>query len=241
MKKRNYKKLSLCLFSFLALLLIVCGIYINDYYRADETAVSMLTSDDTITVTITEDYVVFAPEEPAAGFIFYPGGKVEHTAYAPLLRGLAEQNILCILVEMPFRLAVLDINAADGIPTQYPQITDWYMGGHSLGGSMAASYIGDHTDLFQGLVLLASYSTENLSSTNLEVLSLCGTEDKVLNIEKYADYYSNLPSSTSEIIIEGGCHAYFGSYGPQKGDGVPTITAEDQTEKTIDYLLQFFQ
>ena len=91
-----------------------------------------------VSVTKQNGNWVFAPESPTAGLIFYPGGKVENTAYAPLLHDLAEGGILCVLVKMPCNLAVLGMNAADGIPECFPEVTDWYIGGHSLGGAMAA-------------------------------------------------------------------------------------------------------
>ena len=180
------------------------------------------------------DMTVFEPEDPVAGFIFYPGGKVEYTAYSPLMLALAEQDILCVLLEMPFNLAVLDSSAAEGIPEQYPEIDCWYIGGHSLGGSMAASYAAEHTEDYAGLVLLAAYSTAEIM--NMDVISLYGSEDGVLNREKYLDYRGNLPKSTEEIIIEGGNHAGFGSYGFQDGDGESLISGEDQVEITADAL-----
>ena len=140
----------------------------------------------------------------------------------------AEQGILCILVKMPFNLAVLDVNAADSLREQYPEIERWYIGGHSLGGSMAASYLEKHTEDYEGLILLGSYSTADLSGSGLEVLSIYGSEDKVMNREKYGKNKSNLPDDFTEIIIDGGCHAYFGMYGAQEGDGTPTITNEEQ-------------
>lgn len=157
------------------------------------------------------------------------------------MQACAEQGILCVLVEMPFRLAVLDMNAADGIQEQYPEIEDWYIGGHSLGGSMAASYLADHAEEYKGLILLGSYSTVDLSKTDLDVLSIYGSEDKVLNREKYDANKSNLPDDFRERVIDGGCHAYFGMYGAQDGDGTPTISNEEQITLTADVILEGIQ
>jgi len=170
--------------------------------------------------------------------IFYPGGKVEYTAYVPLMQACAEKGILCVLVEMPFNLAVFDINAADGIQKEYPEIEDWYIGGHSLGGSMAASYLADHTEDYEGLVLLGSYSTADLSQTDLDVLSVFGSEDKVMNRKKYEENKSNLPSDFTEYVIDGGCHAYFGMYGAQDGDGTPSITNATQIRLTVENIVK---
>ena len=159
---------------------------------------------------------------------------MEHTAYAPLMKALAERGILCVLVEMPFRLAVLDMGAADGIPAQFPQVERWYMGGHSLGGSMAASYLSDNAAAFEGLILLGAYSTADLSGTALSVLSVYGSEDRVLNREKYAECRQNLPAGYTEHVIEGGNHAGFGYYGPQSGDGAATLNNEEQITATAD-------
>lgn len=220
----------------LAVVLIVSicfAVYVGDYYHANEAAVQAMAPADGLSVSRADgDTNVFAPAEPQAGLIFYPGGKVEYTAYAPLMRACAEQGILCVLVKMPCNLAVLDVNAADGIAEQYPEISSWYIGGHSLGGAMAASYAAAHSNTLNGLILLAAYSTSDLKDTNLEVLSIYGTEDKVLDLEKYEKYRGNLPAETTEFVIDGGCHAGFGCYGPQDGDGTPAITSEEQITLT---------
>ena len=141
---------------------------------------------------------------------------------------------------MPFNLAVFDINAAKGITEKLPDIEKWYIGGHSLGGSMAASHAAKNADLYEGLVLLASYSTSDISSSGLDVISLYGSEDRVLNLDKYVEYKANLPADFDEYVIEGGCHAGFGSYGAQKGDGIPSISGEEQLQLTAQLLTDFF-
>ncbi len=202
------KKRILILSAVLVLALAVgCAVYVGDYYRASENAAAAMAGTQAVAIRPTDEGTVFLPENPTAGFIFYPGGKVEYTAYAPLMLELAQRDVLCVLVRMPLNLAVLDVNAAAGIPEQFPEIGSWYIGGHSLGGSMAASFASKHADDFQGLVLLAAYSTADLTQTNLEAISLYGSEDGVLNREKYESYRENLPENTSETVIEGGNHA----------------------------------
>ena len=222
----------------LLVLIITVAAYAGDYYRADASAVMAMDGSDTVMVEQSGNLTVFTPEKAEAGFIFYPGGKVEHTAYAPLLRALAEEDILCALVQMPLNLAVLDMDAAEGIPAQFPEIERWHIGGHSLGGSMAASYAAENDGDFEGLVLLAAYSTADLTDTDLEVLSLYGDQDRVLNLEKYAQYLPNLPEDSCERVIAGGNHAQFGSYGPQEGDGEPSISGEEQIAITVQCLLE---
>ena len=221
----------------LVALVLGVGVYAGDYYRADAAALEAMAGTDAVTVEQAGNLTVFVPAAPEAGFIFYPGGKVEHTAYAPLLLALAEEDILCVLVEMPLNLAVLDVKAAEGIPEQFPEIETWYIGGHSLGGSMAASYVSNKAEDFAGLVLLAAYSTADLRETDLKILSLYGTEDRVLNPQKYEEYFPNLPEDTAETVISGGNHAQFGSYGPQNGDGEAILSGEEQLNSTVQEIL----
>ena len=237
--KRKLLIISLSIIISLALIIGACAVYLCDYYHADEGAIAVFSSDDNVSIsTLDNGTVIFEPQNATTGFIFYPGGKVDHNAYQPLMKALAKEGILCVLVEMPFRLAIFDINAAEGIQAQYPEIENWYIGGHSLGGAMAASYVSDHADKYNGLILLGSYSTADLSNSNLNILSIYGSEDKILNQEKYSDNKSNLPNDFTEIIIEGGNHAQFGNYGEQRGDGKALISAEEQQKRTVEQIIQ---
>ena len=241
---KNKRKLIIILISILLPVALIIGgsaVYLGDFYRSDYEAIGAFMPQHSGWEEEPDNTIVFEPENPIAGFIFYPGGKVEHRSYIPLMQELQERGVLCIIVKMPFNLAVFDINAADGIRAEYPEVKDWYIGGHSLGGSMAASYLAEHRDEFKGLVLLGSYSTENLSDTDLRVLSVFGSADKVLNRESYAEYKANLPEDFTEIEIPGGCHAYFGMYGAQEGDGTPTITNEEQIKLTADYIFELIK
>ena len=221
----------------IAIMVGVCAVYVSDYYRADNTAIESFTASHSVSPDENPDGIItFEPIDPIAGFIFYPGGKVEYTAYVPLMSALAEEGVLCILTQMPFNLAVLDMNAAKGMTEKYPEIDNWYIGGHSLGGSMAASFVADNSDDFEGLILLGSYSTAKVT---LPVLSIYGSEDKVMNREKYDKYRSNINSSLTETVIDGGCHAYFGMYGAQDGDGMPSISNEEQINITVTEIITF--
>lgn len=235
-QSRRKRRIGWLIFAAVFLAAVVgVWLYLSDYYHADKTAVAAL--QDTapeIELRQSDTRIDFIPRAPQAGLIFYPGGKVSFEAYAPLMQACAERGILCVLLDMPGNLAVLDPNAADGIAASYPEIDRWYIGGHSLGGVMAASYVSKHADAFAGLVLLGAYSTADLAQTELRVLSVYGSEDGVMDRERYDSCRANLPSDTTEIVIQGGCHAYFGSYGAQDGDGTPTITNEEQITRTAD-------
>lgn len=237
------KQAKIIVFVCLAALLMI-GIsayaYVSDYYHADEAAQAVMAFQaDTVQIEKDGKVVWFIPDEPSAGLIFYPGGKVEYTAYAPLLYACAEKGLLCAMVQMPGNLAVLDANAADGLLETHPEITTWYIAGHSLGGAMAANYAAKHSEDFAGLILLAAYSTSDLTQTPLRVLSVYGSEDRVMSRESYESNFKNLPAAATEVVLDGGCHAQFGSYGPQDGDGTPTISGEEQIRQTAEAIAAF--
>lgn len=234
-KMKQKKRLLKVVAGVLVLMLLACVLYLSDYYHAEPAALEAFAPVGVIGAETTEGGDrVFGPKDASVGFIFYPGGKVDSLAYVPLMRALTEREVLCVLVEMPFHLAVFDMDAAEGIQEQFPQVEDWYIGGHSLGGSMAASYVATCPDDFEGLVLLGSYSTADLSETDLRILSVYGSEDKVMNRENYEKNRENLPKEFTEVVLEGGCHAYFGMYGAQDGDGTPAITNEEQIIRTAE-------
>ena len=236
-KRRVFISLAVT-FAVLIVLFAVCAIYVSDYYRAEKDKIDDFTPKMSSEV-YKNGYISFGNEGSETGFIFYPGGKVEYSAYIPLMRLLSGEGVFCVLLEMPFNLAVLDADAAEEIYESYPNIKEWYVGGHSLGGSMAASCLSDNAEKFAGLVLLGSYSTADLSSLGVRVLSTYGSEDGVMNREKYESNLENLPEDYKEVVIEGGCHAYFGMYGEQDGDGKATITQEEQIYITADSILDF--
>ena len=244
MKKR--KKWPIVLGSVITILVVLTVaffIYAGQYYHADNEAIQALAGSNLIEVKQNDNELIFKPQsgESKKGFIFYPGGKVEDTAYDPLMKNLVKKGYTCIIVRMPFNLAVFDMNAADDVIKNHPEITSWYIGGHSLGGAMAASYAAEHSKQISGLALMGAYSTKDLSASSMKIVSVYGSKDGVLNKEKYIKNKANLPSSFKELCIEGGNHAGFGNYGQQKGDGQAAITAEKQQQITADTIAQAFE
>lgn len=200
-------------------------------------ALEALQSDDQVQVT-TDSWLVFTPvqTEPTTGFIFYPGGRVLPEAYAPAARQLAEAGYLTVIVPMPLNLAIFNANAAADVIAAYPQITAWALGGHSLGGAMAANFVKTHPDAVQGLVLWAAYpqASDTLADqTNLAVTSIYGTYDGLATVDKIEESRQYLPAATLFVAIEGGNHAFFGWYGDQSGDNPAIITREEQQDQIV--------
>lgn len=238
--KKVYKNKTLII-AGLAILLAAaaCFGYVNNYYHSD-VSIQEFQNDDQVEVTEMREglYLDGAGEEHA--IIFYPGAKVEYTSYLPLLYDLASEGIDCFLVKMPCNLAILGQNKAEKIIDSY-DYEHWYLAGHSLGGAMAASYAAKHLEKLDGLVFLAAYPTNRLQSDSFSVVSIYGSEDGVLNMEKLENGRSLMPSDYAEILIEGGNHAWFGNYGEQKGDNPAKISREEQQEQTVDGILQMIE
>ena len=218
----------------LALILLgaACGAYFGTYAHASPAAAALLQGSDTVQVKAMDRGWLLDGPGIRDALVFYPGGKVEPTAYLPLLTALAEDGIDCFLVRMPLNMAFLDIDAAAKVQAAYTY-DRWYIGGHSLGGAMAAYYAAHHGDDLEGLILLAAYATQPLSD-RLAVLELHGSEDGVLNrvsLEKGKQY---LPASARAFELPGGNHAQFGDYGPQRGDGLPTVSRAAQTAWAVE-------
>ncbi len=215
-------------------------IYTLDYYRANGEAQAVITQEEGSNIYREKSLYVFSPEESSStGIIFYPGGKVEASAYAPLMRELSERGYMVVLVEMPFNLAVFDIKAADQVMEEFPEIDNWYIAGHSLGGAMASSYGAESGDKLQGIILLGAYPSSDLKGEDLSLLVLYGSEDEILNRDALEENKSNNPKDAEYIEISGGNHAYFGSYGEQEGDGIAAISPQLQQAITADEIDSF--
>lgn len=202
--------------------------YVSDYYPADEIALEVLAQDSTITVQ--DDLTILSPSYPTdTAIIFYPGAKVEAEAYLPLLEQIRQTGVTCILVHMPFRMAIFDADAAEDAMEQFPDIQHWYIAGHSMGGAMASQFASDHPDEVDGLILLGAYIYGDYPPE--KTLTVYGSLNQ--SVEDNIDYTENV------VEIEGGNHAQFGNYGPQKGDLPATISAEEQQTWTVAAIEEF--
>ena len=216
------------------IIILICAVYVSIYYHATDHAKEYLKGTDSVAVSDISGGLLFDGPGEDTALIFYPGAKVEYTSYAPLMSELAEEGMDCFLVKMPGNLAFLGKNKADGI-IDSNDYSRWIIGGHSLGGAMAAVYAADN-DL-DGLILLAAYPTKPVDEPTIEIY---GTEDKVLNMSKLEEGDQYLPENNMEVEIRGGNHAHFGDYGAQKGDGEAKISREEQFEATVVAIREFF-
>lgn len=196
--------------------------YVSDYYRAEDVALEVMAQDSSIS---QQDHLtILSPTYPTdTAMIFYPGAKVEAEAYLPLLDQIRQTGMTCILVHMPFRMAIFDADAAEEVISQFPEIQHWYIAGHSMGGAMASQFASDHPDQVDGLILMGAYIYGDYPAE--KTLTIYGSLNQ--SVEDHIDYTENI------VEIEGGNHAQFGNYGPQKGDPTATISAQEQQAQTV--------
>ena len=230
-QKSVHKKLIRALVAVLLLLVILTGAffwYVSDYYRAEDVALEVLAQNDGI---VTQDNLtILSPSyQSDTAIIFYPGAKVEAEAYLPLLDQIRQTGITCILVDMPFHMAIFDSDAAEDVMTQFPEIEHWYLAGHSMGGAMASKFAAEHPDEVDGLILMGAYIYGDYPDE--DTLTIYGSLNQ--SVEDHIDYTENI------VEIEGGNHAQFGNYGLQKGDPLAEISAEEQQKQTVEAIEAF--
>jgi len=242
----NIKKiLKFLLIGFVIILIIgVLGMLVwskTGTYPAKMVALSALESNDRVTIT-QDKWIVFEPvNETDTGLVFYPGGLVEPTAYAPILRQIAEEGVLVIITPMPLNLAIFNTGAANAVIDAYPNISTWILAGHSLGGASAAIFAENNPNRIDAIVLWDSYPADNadLSDNTISVFSIFGTTNNFPNTENFDDKKHLLPADTKFIGIEGANHSQFGDYGPQKGDVVASMSLAEQHEQVAEIMLDF--
>ncbi len=198
-------------------------------FTAQEPAIGAMESGGGVTVTESATRIVLEPEQPSkTGVVFQPGAKVEARAYAAVLRPLAQAGHLVVIVKQPLGIGFLAIPAFADVRDAYPSINRWVVGGHSLGGTVA-SIQADRADTGErrvvGLLLYASYPGSDISgSLTAQVLSISGTLDGLATPSDIDASKLNLPQGARFVAIQGAVHSQFGDYGPQPGDGQPTIS-----------------
>jgi len=207
-------------------------------------AIAALQPDAQVSVQTTP-WLVFRPaaQEPTVGLILYPGVQTDPRAYAPAARAIAVEGYLVAVVPMPLNMALLGAERAKGVIAAFPAIQHWAVGGHALGGTMAAQFVRRHPDLVQGLVLWASSpaNADNLSTADVAVVSISGTRDRVTTAATIEASRARLPADTRFVAIEGANHAQFGWYGAQYGDNEATITHEAQRELVVAATVKLLQ
>lgn len=194
-------------------------------------------------VLVDDDpWLTFTPvDETTTGLILYPGARVDPVSYAPAARAIAEEGYLTVVVPMPLNLAVLSPNRAGEVIAAHPEIETWVVGGHSLGGAMAAQFANTHRTVIQGVLLWGAYPGVNTSLRNGDqaVQVVYGTGDCISTAEEVLAARARLPEDTELVAIQGGNHMQFGWYEDNMGSCPPSISLEEQQAITVAAAVDF--
>lgn len=206
---------------FLALAAFIAFVvWVRQIAPADAGASLAFDSDGLVAVT-RGDWITFQPRDadPITGVIFYPGGKAEPAAYAPMLRSLAERGFLVVMTPMPMNLALLAPERASRVPPRFTGVRRWIIAGHSLGGAIACEFAKRHPEQVAGLLLWASYPgpDTDLSLSGLPVLSVSGSADDLTTPDKIAEARGRLPPDTRYLAVQGANHWSFGDFALSEG------------------------
>jgi hypothetical protein len=207
-------------------------------------AVAALEGDEIVTIAL-DPWLTFSPTQNSmkTGFIFYPGGRINPTGYAPLMKAIATNGYLVIVPEMPINMAVFNADIANEIIAFYPEIEHWVIGGHSVGGTAAAQYTAQHPNNIAGLAIWASYpaANTNISDLDIPVVSIYGSLDPRVNAVSVGERKHLLPVDTQYVQIEGGDHHQFGSYEIKPEEHLAITSRVIQQQQIIQASLELLQ
>lgn len=205
----------------------------------EEAPLAAARANPAISIEDAPEGIVLSPSggDSEAGLVFIPGAKVDPWAYVPLLQDVAADGFTVVITRPWLNLAFFDPRGLDAFTSAAPDIDAWAVSGHSLGGVRACQLAGDA----DALILFASYCSNDISATDLPVLSLAGSEDGLSTPAKIADNRHLLPAEAELVEIDGASHASFGDYGPQSGDGTASISDDDMRSSVTELVAPFLQ
>jgi hypothetical protein len=217
-RARRLRAVALWVIAILVLAGVIGAMWVHQVMAGDRDAALKVWRNDAITITDTETAVVLTPSEggTGTGLVFVPGAKVDPYAYLYKLSGIVEDGMTVVITKPTLNLAIADLRPLSTFTDNAPDIDDWFVGGHSLGGVKACEYADANT--VPGLLLFGSYCASDLSDSGLPVLSFVGENDGLSTPQKVEGSAGFLPDDAVTVLIPGANHADFGDYGVQPGD-----------------------
>jgi hypothetical protein len=225
-----------------AVLLLVSGLLWLRPMAAEPVAIAAMDDGRGVVVTVSRTRIELRPTGTVhrTGLVFYPGALVDPRAYVAMLRPMTEAGYPVVIVKAAYDIAFFDPNAPSSVIAADPATTRWVIGGHSLGGVVAAQYAGDGKAGVAGLLLWASFPASSIAAAPLTVTSISGGNDGLSTPAKIDAAKPLLPPTTRYVVIPGAVHADFGDYGEQPNDGqraIPHAEAQAQIQQaSLDLL-----
>ncbi|MDR6906550.1 pimeloyl-ACP methyl ester carboxylesterase [Agromyces sp. 3263] len=244
---RRIGRIALWVAAVLALAVVVFLVWAHTVFAGERPESLKAWTDSEVTIRHTDSSFVIEPADGGSdvGLVFIPGARVDPSAYLWKLSGIvAETGVTVVITEPTLNLAFFDQRPLSTFTSEAPGVSQWYVGGHSLGGVRACQLAEAGTDAAAdpevvGLVLFGSYCANDLSDTDLRVLSLVGENDGLSTPAKVEASAGLLPPDTVSVLLEGANHAAFGDYGPQPGDGAATASDEETRDGITAAVAEF--
>jgi hypothetical protein len=214
-----------------------------DAHRADPIEQASALKDPRVVISEHDGFLVIRPSAApsAIGLLFYPGLRIEAKAYLSKLAALSNKARVNIVIGRPrLNIAAFSIGQADEMRKQLSGVERWYVGGHSLGGAVACYYASKHRDDLQGIILLGTYCGSDISKSRLRVLAIVAGSDGIMPPDTIEQRMAELPADAQIVRIAGMAHSQFGNYGPQSGDGRPSIDDGQAREAISEAARTFF-
>ncbi|MFB6612015.1 alpha/beta hydrolase [Agromyces sp. NPDC056379] len=229
--------------ALVVLVLVVVGflVWAKTVMQGERPASLEAWTDERVSIESFDDSIVMAPVDGASdrGLVFIPGAKVDPYAYmAKLVDAVAETGATVVITKPILNLAFFDQRPLETFTRHAPEVSEWYVGGHSLGGVRACMMAGEED--VAGIVFFGSYCANDVSDSGLAVLSIAGTDDGLSTPEKIGAAAHLLPADAAFVEIDGANHASFGDYGVQPGDGVATATDREVRDEITRALAEFW-
>lgn len=245
-KKLFIKILAVIGISLITALLIFIGYFIYSYYNsieADHGLLEQAKVSDSYQYKNTPGYIGLIPNVSSnRGIIVYPGAFAEPEGYAYVFKYLAQKGVSVFIIKSPLNFALLNTGSASKIISENPNVSKWYVAGHSLGGVAACEFAKSHQAELSGLILMASYCNGNAKNIGLPVLSLSATNDGLTTNQDVEDSRSKLPDDTVFVVIKGGNHTQFGAFEKlQPRDNNADIAQTAQAEQLKDSIWAFIK
>lgn len=213
-----------------ALLAVLFLAYAHTVMQGERGPALAAWTDDAVEITSHDAGIVIEPAGGGAGegLVFVPGAKVDPYAYLSKLSAVAEASGLTIVITHPtLNLAFFDTRPLATFTELAPEVDEWWVGGHSLGGVRACQLAGEPDapgrPELAGVMLFGSYCANDLSGSGLAALSVSGSNDGLSTPAKVGAASGLLPADAAFVELEGANHADFGDYGAQPGDGESTL------------------
>ncbi len=179
--------------------------------------------------------------ESGLGFVIFSGAKTDERAYAYIAKLLHDKGHTVVIPKQLFHLSMFGTKHGMELMTSDSNIKKWILIGHSLGGMPVSRIAAALPGNLQGIVLLATYASVDLSDLDIGAIRITADHDGIMDNDFMQRFDGNLPRGASNLMLQGANHQGFAAYHSTSGrDGKATIPWQEQNEQTVQLILDYF-